>query len=234
MNALTGIHIAAGLLALPAGATAVAARKGGLLHARAGAVFFGAMLVLGVSAAVLEPFRERVPGSPIAGLFVLYFITTSWVTARRRDGRTGWFEMLACAVALGTAALMSWDTLANGATTPAGVGPIYALATVCVIAGLLDLNAVLRRRLSSAQRIARHLWRMCFAFFIATGSFFLGQQDVLPAVVRGSPVLLCLAFAPFVVMVFWIVRMRFPKAVARLNLRDRGRPVPVPAGQRAA
>ena len=38
---------------------------------------------------------------------------------------------------------------------------------------------------------------MCFAFFIATGSFFLGQQDVLPAAVRGSPILFVLAFAPF-------------------------------------
>src|SRR5690606_15404686 len=113
---------------------------------------------------------------------------TSWVAARRRDGRTGKFEMIACAVALGTAAVMAWDGF-TGATTPAGSGPIFALAIVCLTAGLLDLNAVLRRKLNYAQRVARHLWRMCFAFFIATGSFFLGQQDVLPAALRGSPLL---------------------------------------------
>ena len=56
---------------------------------------------------------------------------------------------------------------------------------------------------------------MCFAFFIATGSFFLGQQDVLPAAVRGSPVLFVLAFAPFAVMAFWLVRVRARKAVPR-------------------
>ena len=66
----------------------------------------------------------------------------------------------------------------------------------------------LRAPLGRVQRIARHLWRMCFAFFIATGSFFLGQQDVLPAAVRGSPVLFVLAFAPFAVMAFWLVRVR--------------------------
>jgi hypothetical protein len=62
-------------------------------------------------------------------------------------------------------------------------------------------------------------WRMCFAFFIATGSFFLGQQDVLPQSVRGSPLLFVPAFAPFAVMLFWLVRLRFPKAIARMTLR---------------
>ena len=219
MNIVMAVHIAAGLLALPAGTIAVAARKGGRLHARAGTAFFGAMLVLGTSAAILEPFREPEPGSPIAALFVLYFVATSWVAARRRDGTTGKFEMLACAAALGTAAFMFWGVVMDGATTPAGPGVIYVLASVCLLAGLLDLNAILRGRLTPARRIARHLWRMCFAFFIATGSFFLGQQDLLPAAWRGAPFLVVLAFAPFAVMAFWLIRMRFPKAVARLTPR---------------
>jgi hypothetical protein len=200
------IHIAAGLLALPSGALAVAARKGGRLHARAGTGFFASMLVLGVTASILEPFRE-IPGSPISGLFVCYFITTSWVTARRRDGTTGKFEIVACAAALGLAALLAWGGL-TGATTPAGRGPVFAFAALCLLAGLLDLNAILRAKLTPVQRISRHLWRMCFAFFIATGSFFLGQQDVLPRAVQGSPALFVLAFAPFAVMAFWLVRVR--------------------------
>ena len=92
-------------------------------------------------------------------------------------------------------------------------------AGLFVLAGLGDLRAVLRKRLTPAQRIARHLWRMCFAFFIATGSFFLGQQDVLPASVQGSPILFVLAFAPFAVMAFWLVRLRFAKGLRRLALR---------------
>lgn len=56
---------------------------------------------------------------------------------------------------------------------------------------------------------------MCFAFFVATGSFFLGQQDALPQAVRGSSMLFVLAFAPFAVMAFWVVRLRFAKATAR-------------------
>ena len=100
-----------------------------------------------------------------------------------------------------------------------------------LIAGLGDLNVVLRKTLTPAQRLSRHLWRMCVAFFIATGSFFLGQQDVLPAAIRGSPLLFVPAFAPFAVMLFWLVRLRFPKALRKLTLRLP--PVAAPAGRSA-
>jgi hypothetical protein len=210
------IHIAGGMVALASGTVAVAARKGGAMHASAGTWFFAAMLVLGVTASILEPFRSP-PGSPIGGIMVCYFVATSWVAARRRDGTTGRFEILACAAALGLAAAMVWGGF-TGATTPAGPGPVFALGGLCLLAGLLDLNAILRAKLTAAQRIARHLWRMCFAFFIATGSFFLGQQDVLPQAVRGSLFLFVPAFAPFAITLFWLVRLRFAKMVGSLRM----------------
>ena len=217
--ALLTTHIGAGIAAILVGTAAVAARKGGRAHAWAGTAFFVAMLVLGVSAAVLEPFRMPKPGSPLVGVFVCYFVLTSWVTARRRDGTSGWFEKGAAAVALGTGALMLWGGLGGSTPTPGARGPVFFLAGLCLLAGLLDLRVVLRGRLTAGERIRRHLWRMCFAFFIATGSFFLGQQKVMPAEIRGSPVLFVLAFAPFAVMAFWLMRLRFAKAIGRLSLR---------------
>jgi len=216
MNLLMMIHVTGGTLALASGALAATARKGGPLHAQAGTWFLGSMLALGVTAAFLEPLRTP-PGSPIGGVMVSYFVLTSWLAARRRDGATGRLEMAAAAAALGMAGLMIWGGL-NGASTPAGTGPIFVLAAILIVAGLLDLNVVLRRKLTPAQRIARHLWRMCFAFFIATGSFFLGQQDVMPAFVRGSPVLFLLAFAPLAVMLFWLIRIRVARTAGRLAL----------------
>lgn len=217
MKSILAIHIAAGLAAIVLGAIAVAMRKGGRMHANAGTGFAVAMLILGVTAAILEPYRVP-PGSPIGGLMVCYFVATSWMTARRRDGKTGWFEGVAAVAALGTAAAIAWGGF-TGSTTPAGRGPVFAIAGFCLLAGLLDLNAVLRRQLTARQRISRHLWRMCFAFFVATGSFFLGQQKIMPVAVRGSPILFVLAFAPFAVMLFWLVRLRFAKMVGRLQLR---------------
>ncbi|MEA3003482.1 MAG: hypothetical protein QOH81_2270 [Sphingomonadales bacterium] len=207
------IHIASGMAALVSGTWAIIARKGAAMHASAGTGFFAAMLALGATASILEPYRSP-PGSPIGGIMVCYFVATSWVAARRRDGVTGKFEIIACVAAFALAALIAWGAFFGTGTTPAGRGPVFALAGLCLLAGFLDLNAILRKRLTPGQRISRHLWRMCFAFFIATGSFFLGQQDVLPRVVRGSPALFVLAFAPFAVMLFWLVRLRFAKAPA--------------------
>lgn len=232
MNAVLGAilfaHIAGGSLAILSGWVAVAARKGSPVHRFAGTWFFVPMLVLGVTAAILEPFRAE-PGSPLRGLFVCYFVATAWVAARRRDGTTGKFEMVACAIALAAAGALFWTGFTAAAPpTPVGVGPVFVLAGVCLLAGLLDLNAVLRRKLSPVQRLSRHLWRMCFAFFIATGSFFLGQQDIMPQAVRGSPLLVALAFAPFAVMAFWLVRLRLPK-----SLRAHPLLLATPADQRA-
>lgn len=214
MNALMGIHIAAGLVALAAGAVAAVARKGGRLHGSAGNGFVAAMLVLGVTASVLEPFRSP-PGSPVGGIIVCYFVATAWMTARRRDGIPGGFEWAACAFALLGAAAAAWGGF-TGATTPVGSGPVFAFAALCLLAGLGDLAFILRGRLTATQRLSRHVWRICFAFFIATGSFFLGQQDALPRAMRGSPFLFVLAFAPFALMAFWLVRLRFAKIAGRL------------------
>lgn len=180
------------------------------------------MLVLGVTALILGPFREPTPESPIPGILVCYFVATAWMTARRRDGKAGGFEKLACAIILAIAAAIIFAGF-EAARLPAGQvpgpGALFGVGGFCLLAGLLDLNFIWRGKLSARQRISRHLWRMCFAFFIATGSFFLGQQDVLPRSVRGSPILFVLAFAPFAVMLFWLVRLRFAKMVGRLSLR---------------
>jgi len=76
-----------------------------------------------------------------------------------------------------------------------------------------------------AKRIARHLWRMCFGLFIAAGSFFLGPSNrplrLLSAVGLGqhlSPTLfstslyLILTILPLILLIFWLVRVRFTNA----------------------
>lgn len=227
LGAILALHIAGGILAIPAGAVAIAARKGGSVHRLAGTWFLGSMLVLGATAAILEPFRTPEPGSPIVGVFVCYFVLTSWVAARRHDGRAGWFEALAATAAIGTGAPMLMSAWTGTATpTPAGMGPVFIVGGLCLYAGILDLSVVLRKQLTPGQRITRHLWRMCLAFFIATGSFFIGQQDVLPQAVRGSPALFVLGFSPLAILLFWLVRMRFAKPLRRITESLRARPAP--------
>jgi uncharacterized membrane protein len=71
-QAIMWFHIACGMAAIVAGTLAVASRKGGAGHATAGSWFVAAMLALGVTASILEPFRMPDPGSPLVGIFVCY------------------------------------------------------------------------------------------------------------------------------------------------------------------
>jgi hypothetical protein len=218
MSPLLIVHIAGGTLAILSGALALAAHKGGSRHAQAGSWFFGSMLVLGTSAALLAaalpvPDLGRVAG----GIFADYLVVTSWATARWQDGRPTKLDKLACCSILSLAAFFVGAAIV---TTRAhlpiighyGAGFYLALASVSGLWGALDLNVIVRSRISGKQRISRHLWRMCFAFFFATGSFFLGQQKVMPASIRGSLILLVLGLAPLAFMIYWLLRIRFAKA----------------------
>ncbi len=84
---------------------------------------------------------------------------------------------------------------------------LFTIAGAFAAAG--ELNFLIRRQLSNVARIARHLWRMCFSLFIASGSFFLGQQQVFPEALQDSVLLLVLALAPLPVMLFWLGKIRF-------------------------
>ena len=214
MNTVMAIHIAGGLAALVAGAAAIAVRKGGSVHRKAGIAFCVAMFVLGVTASTLSPLKTP-PESPVGGIMVCYFVATAWMAARRRDGAANWVDKLACAfiLAIGVAIIARGYEVSQLPAAMRKVPPsaevLYLLGFLCLAAGIGDARFILRRAMSRVQRLTRHLWRMCFAFFIATGSFFLGQQDVLPAAMRGTAIQWLLAFAPFAAMLFWLVRVRY-------------------------
>lgn len=94
----------------------------------------------------------------------------------------------------------------------------WMFAIVALIAALSDLKVILRRGVSGAQRIARHLWRVCFALFIASGSLFLGQPQVFPAALRHSGLLIVPALAPLVLLIFWLLRVRLAKRFKTMAL----------------
>jgi hypothetical protein len=78
-----------------------------------------------------------------------------------------------------------------------------------LLAAIGDLRAIRAGGLRGSRRLARHLWRMCFGLFVATGSFFLGQMKFVPEPVRIVPLLLALAFAPILFLVYWMWRVRW-------------------------
>ena len=216
MNLVIPIHIAAGTAALAAGGLALfAAHKGSRFHAQSGTLFFAAMLVMAGTGALMAALKpER--GTMIVGLLTCYLVATSWATARRRDGAAGGWELagLAAASALAVAMLsLGLIGLAspNGRVDSLPAAVHFPFAALAALAAALDLNFVLRRRLSARQRIGRHLWRMCAALLIAAFSFFLGQQKVMPEAIQGSPWLFLPPVATLAAMLFWIFRVRFAR-----------------------
>ena len=91
------------------------------------------------------------------------------------------------------------------------MGSVAALA----VAG--DVRMLVRGGISGRHRIARHLWRMCFALFIAAGSIFLARQHLFPAFMRKTGALIFLSVLPLLLMIFWLVRIRFANASRRVN-----------------
>jgi len=233
LNPLLPIHIAGGGIALVAGAAALVLAKGSRLHARAGTWFFGAMLTMAGTGAVIAALKpERI--SAVVGVLTCYLVATSWMTARRRDGRAGRFELVALAVALGCAIVQlrfGFMAMASGRLDSLPPQPAFVFAFVAALAAALDLNFILGG-LSNAQRIARHLWRMCAALLIAAMSFFLGQQKVMPAGWQGSPLLFLPPLGVLAAMIFWQIRVRFGRAFGPWPRRRRPAPA-LPAGEAA-
>ena len=200
------IHICGGVVGILAGFAAMSFRKGSRWHRVAGNVFFVAMIVMGSSAAYL--------GNVVGGLLACYLVATAWLTGRRRETRTNIFDWGAFlfALSVGVFLMVHGVRLVTGAVAPKpGIptGMIFFLGFVTLIAAACDLRMLVRGGVFGRQRIARHLWRMCFSFFIATGSFFLGQQQVFPKAWRGAAVWLVPALLPLAAMIFWLVRIRF-------------------------
>ena len=88
----------------------------------------------------------------------------------------------------------------------------FVFAGILLLAAAGDIRMLARGGISGRPRVVRHLWRMCFALFIATGSFFLGQPQVFPPALRGSVYLVVLAVFPLPLMVYWLIRVRFRNA----------------------
>ncbi|MDB5468702.1 MAG: hypothetical protein JWR84_262 [Caulobacter sp.] len=213
------IHILAGTLASVTGFVALFSPKGAWLHRRAGVIYVAAMMLLAVTTAGLGVIIAK-PGNIFAGAFAFYLVLSSWLAVRRPAGTFGWVERVSALIPLTMAVLtiagaVTVLTLPGGppADLPPGERPPVALAIgfVALLAAGLDVRVMLKGGLSGTARIARHLWRMCAAMFIATGSFGAQIPVMLKRIDVGPPPLL-VDFGPallvLVLLAFWMIRVR--------------------------
>jgi peptidoglycan/LPS O-acetylase OafA/YrhL len=205
------LHILGGLVGLTSGAIALSAPKGAKLHRRSGTIFVYAMMVLSVSGAVMAALKpERV--SVLAGALTFYLVITALLTVRRQGHGFDWmgFSAMVFGLAVGMTGIIF---AVAGLSTGQIDGPPPALAfifgAVALLAVFGDVRMLLARSFPWSQRIARHLWRMCLALWIAAASFFLGQADVFPESLRIMPLLCTPVLLVMLLMIYWLVRVLF-------------------------
>ena len=209
------LHVGGASLALVSGAAALVVRKGGRLHRWSGVVFAVSMLVMSGVAAVVAPLLpDRV--SAMMGLFAFYLTATGWMAVARRAPGGRSFEIGACLFVLGIA-LADLAIAWFGPSTPGGQIDgqssqiLYAFGGVALLCAALDVRVLRRGALSVGPRIGRHLWRMCFAFFICEGSF-AAQPKAVPEALHGSSLVIAPGFAALVLMVAWLIRLQLPRS----------------------
>lgn len=212
------IHIVAGSVGLIAGYTALYASKGATLHRKAGMVFVIAMLTMAFAGFLVAVIRNVAPAVNVpAAALAAYLVVTSLTTLRppARGGRPLHLAGMLAAATVGTFMVaFAYQAFANGGTRngmPAF--PFVMFGVVALLGTLGDVRVLRSGDLRGPSRIARHLWRMTFALFIAALSFFIGQAKVMPEPIRIIPLLAVPVLAVFVTMLYWLWRVRIRRSL---------------------
>ncbi|HSK75957.1 MAG TPA: hypothetical protein VLQ45_05830 [Thermoanaerobaculia bacterium] len=217
---LLPIHIAAGGLALVLGTVALLVKKGGTLHRRSGMLFVYAMLVMGFTASILGFLKSPTDANVFTGFMTAYFVGTALTAVRPASPWTRTIHGVALTVvvllALGTI-VGGVEAFNNPGLSPGGVpfrtiGVMsFVLATVMILAAAGDVRILRSGMPRGGPRLARHLWRMCFALFIAAGSFFSIRERVariLPEPFTSGPMRALPILLLFGAMFYWLWRVR--------------------------
>jgi hypothetical protein len=219
------MHIAAGTLGLLAGYSALYSAKGAVVHRKSGMLFVYTMVIMAVFGMTIAVVRSKAPEINIpAGSITSYFVITSLLTVRPLDRSprvSRWVDIALMLVALVVAVTMltfAIEAIANGGKRngfPAF--PFILFATFGLLGSAGDLRMMRSGAPKGGARLARHLWRMSMALFIAALSFSVQMAKFLPREFR-APMLVVPMLAVVVTMFYWLWRVRRKRSVRGMVL----------------
>ena len=210
-------HVLAGCLGLISGYVALFAAKGATLHRKSGMIFVFAMLPMAVTGLLISAFEGVAPAINIpSAVLTFYLVVTALTTVRspaqgsRRLGIAG--MLMALAVGLSCVAL-ALVAIARGGAGAGMAYPLFLFGGIALVACAGDFRMLRAGGVQGAARLKRHLWRMCFALFIAALAFFSSARRVpAPGLLRALPVL-----AVLLTMVYWLWRLRVKQTFSRVS-----------------
>lgn len=220
MRVTLPIHVAAGALGIIAGFIALYSAKGGRAHRKSGMLFVYAMLTTAVVGMTIALVRGVAPAINVpAALLTAYLIITSLLTVRplATARRLDMGLLLVVAAVCLTSFAFGVEAVANAGTRKGMPAfPFFMFAVVGLLASIGDLRQLRSGALKGVSRLARHLWRMSFALFIAALSFFIGQAQVFPEPIRIWPLLALPVLAVLLTMFYWLWRVRVRRSLRGL------------------
>jgi hypothetical protein len=114
------------------------------------------------------------------------------------------------ATALGCALYApGYFTLKGAASVPAY--PLTIFGTVSLLGAIGDARVLRSGAPKGAARLRRHLWRMCFALFVASLAVFAPAAR-LPIALRSPALRIIGVLIPIVAIAFWMWRLRARRA----------------------
>jgi hypothetical protein len=211
MSAILPIHVLAGGLGLLSGYVALYASKGAPLHRRVGMFFVCVMLTMSITGMLISVVGGVAPAInvPLA-LLTFYLIVTSLFTVRPPAAGLRWLNGAGVVLAFGIAlacVVLSFQAIGKGGAAAGLAYILLPFGAVSAAAGVGDRRMMRAGGLHGAPRLKRHLWRMCFALFIASIAFFMGQGRV-PEAIRTPALLATGVLLPIAAMSYWLWRLR--------------------------
>lgn len=216
------VHVVAGCLGLGFGYVALYAAKGATLHRKSGMLFVYVMLGLSVTGAVMAVGGKWQTVNVPAAVLTAYLVVTALTTVRPPAAGSHWLNIGAMFLALAVGLLclaFGLEALAKGGNRNGVPAFAYLMfAVVGLLGGAGDIRMIRSEGLRGAPRLARHLWRMCFALYIAAASFLLGPTGRVPEVIRIPALLPIPVLVPLLVMLYWLWRLRIRRAGSALEV----------------
>jgi uncharacterized membrane protein len=225
------VHFVAGALGLVTGYVALYAAKGGSLHRRSGMLFVYTMLTMAMFGMTIAVVRGVAPAINVpAALLTSSLIVTALTTVRPLRAGARWLDLAGTLIAFAVGVTMlTWgvEAIANGGKRDGMPAfPFFMFGVVGMLAGIGDVRVMRSGPLTGAPRLARHLWRMCFALFIAALSAAVQFGKMIPKDVRPPlgvlflPVLLVLC-----TMLYWLWRVRIRRSLRNMIVLRAPEPV---------
>ncbi len=197
---LMGAHGVVGAGIVLAGILALASRKGSRFHRQCGKIFvlLLGLMALVIAASAIAPAHHLI--STLGMIFTAltcYLILTSWAIVATPAASLGRFARIGPVIALSIASaalFLGWQAQTGQLVldNDIPVSAYFGFAGLAFLAACADISVVLRGGISGAQRLFRHLWRMCFSLYFSVATIFTGPGSILfPDNIRGTwPLLL--------------------------------------------